>query len=57
MKPVRIVQDQHIEWRRDGTLFLIPTDMKVFVIGTAVCRLVYQPGVAVEGEDDWLVSG
>ena len=28
-----------------------------FMIGAAICQTVYQPGITVICEDDWLVSG
>jgi hypothetical protein len=57
VEAVQIVQDRHIEGRRDGALFLVAADVDIVVVRAAVGQPVDQPRVAMESEDDRFVFG
>src|SRR5512132_4586690 len=55
VEPIEFVQHTHVERRARRTLFFIAAYVKIPVARSPVRKPVNQPGVAVEGEDDWLV--
>jgi hypothetical protein len=52
---VKIVQHHHVEGRRGGAFFLVAAHMNIIVIVPPVGQLVDHRGIAMEGEDHWLV--
>src|ERR1700733_2996873 len=57
MKPVELVQHDHVEGRGGGTLFLETTNMHSGMVGPAIGQAMDQVGIAVIGEDHRLVAG
>src|SRR5689334_23399158 len=55
MKAIELVQNDHVEWGRGRSLFLVSSDMQIFVVGSPVGQPVDQPGISVECEDDRFV--
>jgi hypothetical protein len=54
MKTVNFILHPHVEWRRNGALFLVTADVEI-AIGPAVGKFVDQPGIAVEIKNDVFV--
>ena len=57
IEPVDLVADGELQRRVDIALFLVAADVEVAVVGAPVGKLVDEPGIAVEVEDDRLVEG
>lgn len=55
MEPIQLVQDRHVEGRRNRALFLVAADMDVVVIRAPISQAVNEPGISVEGENDVFV--
>lgn len=56
VKPVQIVTHRHVKWRRRGAFFLVSAHVEIGVIGSAVGQAVDQPGIAMIGKNNWLIS-
>ena len=56
MEAIQIVENRHIERRRDRAFFLVAAYMEVLMVRTAIREPVDQPRVGVEGEDDRLAG-
>lgn len=54
-EPVGLVIDRQFHWRVDISLLLVTAHVEVAVIRATVRESVYQPRVAMEVEDDWLI--
>ena len=57
VEAVHVVEDRHVERRRDRPLFLVAADVQVVVIRSPIGEAMDQPRIAVVGEDDRLVLG
>lgn len=54
MEPIDAVHDTHIEWRRNGPFFLVPSDVKVVILAM-VRQFLDQFRIRVKVEENWLV--
>src|SRR6476620_3606959 len=56
VEAIEIVEHAHVKGRCRGALFLVATHMDVVMARTPVGQPMDQPRIAVESEDDWLIS-
>ena len=56
LEAVEVIQHDHIEWRRRGSLFFISAHMNVVVIVAAIREFVDQSRIAVIRKDHGLVG-
>ena len=57
VKEVEFVQHHHVKGGGGRSLFFVPADVQLLVIGPTIGQAMDQPGIAVEGEDDGFVLG
>src|SRR5659263_779769 len=57
MKAIDVVAHRHVEGRGGGSFFLVPTNVKVVMVGSPIRQLMDQGRISVEGEDDGFVLG
>ena len=57
MKPVKVIEHDHVEWRGGRALLFVATHMQIMMVGAPVGQPVNQPRIAMEGENDRLVPG
>ena len=57
VETVEVIQYGHIKRSSRSAFFFVAADVQVFVIMSTVRQSVNQLGIAVVGEDDWLIHG